>query len=79
MIRYYISDVNGFREVKKEEHEAFVKMMKEVKNYAAMVAGGEITMKEVPETHKKYVARRIEPSTQDKAEAYDILTGGGNE
>lgn len=78
MKRYYISDIDGFREVSKEEYEAFGQMMKEVKNYAAMVVGGEITMQDVPETHKKYVARRIEPSTQDKAKAYDILTGGGD-
>lgn len=77
-MRYYIADSNhpkGFREVTEEEFNAFTQHSTEVNAYAEQVVNGEISIEDVPETHRADVKERLIPTMEEKAAAYDILMG----
>lgn len=77
-MRYYIADNNnpkGFREVTEEEFNEFRQYRAEVNAYAEQVANGEISIEDVPETHRADVSDTLVPTMEEKATAYDILMG----
>lgn len=77
-MRYYITDNNhpkGFREVTADEYDEFRQYCAEVDAYAEQVHSGEITIENVPETHRADVKERLIPTMEEKATAYDILMG----
>ena len=78
MKHYYIMDsteAKGFREVTETEFNEFRIFRSEVSTYAEQVTNGEITIDDVPETHKSAVEEKLAPTVEEKAAAYDILMG----
>ena len=77
-MRYYIADNNhpkGFREVTADEYDEFRQYCAEVDTYAQKVENGEISIEDVPETHRADVSDKLVPTMEEKAAAYDILMG----
>lgn len=77
-IKYYIVDASqstGFREVTEVEFEEWRRHNIEVVLYYEQIIHNEITIDDVPETHKTDVELKLAPTTEEKAQAYDILIG----
>lgn len=78
MTHYYITDPTeqkGFREVTETEFNEFRAFRSEVNGYVQQVSNGEISIEDVPETHRAAVEEKFAPTLEEKAAAYDILMG----